>query len=142
MICLCVCVCLQVDSQWEDCSYRIESLNLILFTVDALKNKLDTVKKLMEVENYDNETVKNELGEVLDAFSENLYQRLPDLPEQGFTQLDRLTREHRVLEWDALREDCDLLRRELNIRPLLEAVTEVEEYIGRLKSMAYEVRDV
>ena len=93
----------------------------------------------MEVENYDNETVKNELGEVLDSFSENLYQPLPELPKQGFTQLDRLTREHRSQEWKALREDCDLLRREMTIRPLLEMVVEVEEYIGRLKSMAYEV---
>ena len=128
-----------MDSQWEDCSYRVESLNLILFTIDTLKNGLDSIKKLMEVENYDTETVKNELGEVLDSFSENLYQPLPMLPEQGFTQLDRLTREHRSQEWGALRADCDVLRRELTIRPLLEAVVEVEEYIGRLKSMAYEV---
>lgn len=98
------------------------------------------MKKLMEVENYDNDTVKNQLGEVLDSFSENLYQPLPKLPDQGFTQLDKLTRDHRVQEWGALREDCDYLRRNLAIRPLLEMVVEVEEYIGRLKSMAYEVQ--
>ena len=95
---------------------------------------------MMEVENYDNDAVKNQLGEVLDSFSENLYQPLPSLPEQGnFTQLDRLMREHRNREWTYLREDCDALRRNLAIRPLLEMVVEVEEYIGRLKSMAYEV---
>ena len=94
---------------------------------------------MMEVENYDNDAVKNQLGEVLDSFSENLYQPLPSLPEQGFTQLDRLMRENRDREWRFLREDCDILRKNLAIRPLLEAVVEVEEYIGRLKSMAYEV---
>lgn len=95
---------------------------------------------MMEVENYDNDAVKNQLGEVLDSFSENLYQPLPALPEQGFTQLDRLMRENREREWTYLRQDCDSLRKNLAIRPLLEMVVEVEEYIGRLKSMAYEVR--
>ena len=28
--------CCVVDSQWEDCTYRIESLNIILFTADHL----------------------------------------------------------------------------------------------------------
>ena len=96
----------------------------------------------MEVENYDNDAVKNQLGEVLDSFSENLYQPLPSLPEQGFTQLDRLMKEHREREWGFLRIDCDVLRKDLAIKPLLEMVVEVEEYIGRLKSMAYEVTSI
>lgn len=98
------------------------------------------MKKLMEVENYEIDTVKNQLAEILDSFEENLYQPLPELPEQGFTQLDRLTREHREQEWAALREDFELMRKNLTIRPLLELIVEVEEYIGRLKSMAYEVQ--
>ena len=28
--------CCMVDSQWEDCTYRIESLSIILFTADCL----------------------------------------------------------------------------------------------------------
>ena len=28
--------CALVDSQWEDCTYRIESLNLLNFTADSL----------------------------------------------------------------------------------------------------------
>ncbi len=28
--------CVVVDSQWEDCSYRLESLNILLFTADQL----------------------------------------------------------------------------------------------------------
>ena len=28
--------CVMVDSQWEDCSYRIDSLNILLFTADEL----------------------------------------------------------------------------------------------------------
>ena len=28
--------CVVVDSQWEDCSYRIESLNILLFTAEQL----------------------------------------------------------------------------------------------------------
>ena len=94
---------------------------------------------MMEVENYDNDAVKNQLGEVLDSFSENLYQPLPALPEQGFTQLDRLMRDNRDREWKYLRIDTDALRKDLAVRPLLEMIVEVEEYISRLKSMAYEV---
>ena len=98
------------------------------------------MKKMMEVDNYDTDAVKNQLGEVLDSLSENLYQPLPELPEQGFTQLDKLLWNYRMQEWTALHGDCDHLQRNLAIYPLIEILVEVEEYIGRLKSIAHEVQ--
>lgn len=76
----------QVDSQWEDCTYRIESLNIILFTAESLEEGVKSVEKMMTVDNYDNDAVKSRVGEVLSYFSENLDQRLPPVPTQGFTK--------------------------------------------------------
>ncbi len=42
---------------------------------------------MVDVENYDVDAVKSQVGEVLDMLSENLDQMLPALPEQGFTRL-------------------------------------------------------
>ena len=34
--------CVVVDSMWEDCTYRIEALNMLLFTLDRLVSYLHT----------------------------------------------------------------------------------------------------
>ena len=125
---------------WEDCSYLINSLNLILFTAESLKKDLDSVKKAMAVEDYSTDAIKYQLNTVLESLSENPHQPLPELPEQGFTQLDMLTREHRIQEWRDLYASCNSLRRTLAIHSLLESVAELEEYIGRLENMAHEVQ--
>lgn len=93
----------------------------------------------MEVENYDNEAVINQLGEVLDQLSENLDQRLPDLPETNFTRLDQLMRDFRNQEWQLLTGDCDHLRTSLPSYPINEIIADCEEFIARLKNLAVEV---
>ena len=93
----------------------------------------------MKIENYQDEAVKECLKNVLDSFSEHLYQTLPSLPRQGTTQLDKMTREQRVQSLSALRKDCDSLRRNFYTYSLRDIMTEVEQYIVHLKSMAYEV---
>lgn len=96
---------------------------------------------MMEVENYDNEAVRNQLGEVLDQFSETLDQPLPDLPDQNFTRLDQLMRGYRIQEWRLLIGDCDHLRTNLPSYPILEIVADCEDFIARLKSLAKEVNN-
>ena len=93
----------------------------------------------MAVENYDNDAVRNLIGEILDGFSENLDQTLPELPSKGFTRLDKLIRDRREMEWNFLKEDADNLRRNLLLKPHQELVTEVEDLMLRLKSLAIEV---
>ena len=93
----------------------------------------------MEIENYDNEAVRNQLGEVLDQFSENLDQPLPELPVQNVTRLDQLMRDFRGQEWRLLIGDCDHLRTNLPSYPINEIIADLEEYICRLKSLAVEV---
>ena len=106
---VCVCVCVytytvdyepisphphvphpQVDSQWEDCSFRIDTLNIILFTAEGLQEGVTSVQKMIEVDAYDVDAVKSQIGEVLDMLSENLDQMLPPVPEQGFTRYVRI----------------------------------------------------
>ena len=95
----------------------------------------------MEVEDFDTDTTKEQLNTLLESLSENLHQPLPKLPEGGFTKLDLLTRERRVKEWSDLYASCNALQRSLATKPVLESMMEVEEYIGRLESMAHEVHD-
>ena len=117
----------------------MDSLNLILFTVDSLKRGLESAKNGLQMENYDSHAVKGQLSEVLESFSSNLDQPLPELPEQGFTKLDISTREYRMQEWEALHVDCNRLQSNLAAASLSEIVDEVEDYIARLESMACEV---
>ncbi len=75
-----------MDSQWEDCSFRIDTLNIILFTAEGLQEGVKSVQKMIEVDAYDVDAVKSLIGEVLDMLSENLDQMLPPVPEHGFTR--------------------------------------------------------
>ena len=93
----------------------------------------------MDVDDYDTDTVKSQLGEVLDGFSENIYQLLPDCPTVGFTRLDRELHASRSGEWSALREESGHLRRELTTHKLEDMVSEVEDYIARIRCLAVEV---
>ena len=100
---------------------------------------MNSIKKAIKVEDYDTATIKDQLNTVLESLGENLHQPLPELPEQGYTQLDMLTREHRMKEWRDLHASCNSLQRTLATRSLLEGVDELEEYMGRLENMAHEV---
>ena len=132
---------LQVDSQWEDCLYRVEALNILLFMVDSLTEGINSVKKYMEIENYENDIVRNMIGEILDNLSESLDQPLPELPVQGFTKLDKLVWDRREKEWTFLQEDSENLRRNLSLKPHQELLVEVEDFMLRLKALAIEVSE-
>ena len=88
-------------------------------------------------------TIKTQLNEKLDSFREKVSESLPELslrpdgdkPAAGHNQFDVLTREHKVQEWEALREDCMNVPAQL----LLQTIEEVEEFIDRLERIAHEV---
>ena len=129
----------QVDSQWEDCLYRVEALNMLLFLVESMSKGIEAIKKVMEVENYDNETVRGMVGDMLDHLSMSLDQSLPPLPAQGFTKLDKLVWERREAEWECLRADAEALRMNLREKPHQELVSDVEDFMLRIKALAVEV---
>ena len=107
---------------------------------ESLENGLKGVKKTMSVENYENNDVRNQITEILDQFTENLDQNLPPLPKQGFTRLDKLIRERRHAEWRSLQRDVDDLRKNLD-KAHQELVSDVEDFMLRLKALAVEVSE-
>lgn len=132
---------MQIDSKWEDCLYRIEALNTLLFMVDSMTEDVNRVKKYMQVESFEKEVVSNMISKVLDNLSESRYRRLlPDLPARGFTQLDKLTLERREREWALLLEDTDSLRTEIGRMTHGELLMEIEDQIiPKIKELAVEV---
>ena len=97
----------------------------------------------------DLDVVKDYIREMLDEFITNLSQAIPNLPEKGFTRLDRLIRDQRVNEWRRIYEGCNSLRRDLvnlnqpdpaDQRDQLDQIMDgIEDYINQIKNMAYEV---
>ena len=99
---------------------------------------------MMKVEDYDRDAVESCLSDMLDSFSESLLQlqSIPELPNEGYTQLDRLTRDQRIKECGSIRDDCDSIKKTLITSEKLhheELVDKVEGYINQLKNMAFEV---
>ncbi len=138
-ICVCVCVCVQVDNLWEDCRYRIESLNILLFLVESLDVAIAKIQKKLGMEIVDLDEVRQDIGVVLDKFGETLDQDLPPLPCHGMTRLDKLRHERRMQEWESVKLDMGNLRFNLG-KSVEELVTDLEDYKLRLKALALEVR--
>ena len=128
-----------MDCQWEDCLFRIEALNLLLFMVDSVAEGISSIKEYMKMGNYENDVVRSMVGEILDKLSESLDQSLPDLPTQGFTKLDKLVWERRGIEWTYLQGDVDVLRREMGLKSHEDLLVEVEDIMLRFKALANEV---
>ena len=123
----------------------MSSLNLILFTAENFKKRFDSEKKRTQVQGYNMDTIKGYVGEMLNFFIGELSQRMPELPEAGFTQLDRLIRDHREKEWTRISGGCESLRKDeltkVTTPEQLDLLMDnIEDYINQLKSMAYEVR--
>ena len=88
----------------------------------------------------DTDKIKDQLEQKLNSFTEKVSQPLPDLSagpdgNEGYDQFDKLTRDQKVQEWEALHNDC----RNMPARLLHQMVEEVEDFIDRLERVAYEV---
>jgi len=95
--------CLVVDSQWEDCTYRIECLNTLIFIADTLEEGLQPVKMAMDLGEYDETAVKAELKTVLNKLVDLLDNTIPRfskkaLTSRSFTKLDQQLRVYRKRE--------------------------------------------
>ena len=128
----------QVDSLWEDCSFRIESLNILLFMVEGLDVAIQRIHKKLSMEIVDLDEVRQDIGVVLDSFGETLDQDLPPLPDQCITCLDKLMYKRRVQEWEAVKLDMGNLRFNLG-KSVEDLITDLEDFMLRLKALAVEV---
>jgi len=123
---------------WEDCCFRIESLNILLFMVESLDEAIQRIHKKLSMEIVDLDEVRQDIGVVLDNFGETLDQDLPSLPKNGITCLDKLMYKRRVLEWESVKLDMGSLRFNLG-KSVEDLVTDLEDFKFRLKALAVEV---
>lgn len=130
-------VFLQVDSQWEDCSHRIESLNIILSVAETIEEGLKAAKKVVETGNYENDAVRGMIRDTFDCLCEDL--DLPELLSRGFTLLDKRIWERRRKECHLLWDDVCVLKKNLPHMPLDELLMKVERFLSRLQALAVEV---
>ena len=99
-----------------------------------------TMRSKANDRNLDIDAIKSQLDELLRSFMEKISDSLPELlpgsdGEEGHSQFDVLTREHKVQEWGTLCEDCKSMPAQL----LFQTIEEVEEFIDRLERIAHEV---
>ena len=127
-----------MESQWEDCSYRIESLNILLFLTTSLDEAVKGIQRKLGEKIVDLDEVRQEIGEILDNLSKSLDQELPTLPMYGITRLDKLVKEKRNEEWNQLRQNVDDMRMQLG-GTIEDLVSELEDFKFRLKTLAVEV---
>ena len=64
--------CVVVNSQWEDNSYRIHFLNILLTISDSLASGISASKNLIEEEGSQEEQVKAKLVETVEHFLDQI----------------------------------------------------------------------
>jgi hypothetical protein len=128
--------CIVVDSQWEDNTYRIGTLNILLSLSRQLEAGLQECQAIMSKDVSDNTELKEKLSVVLGELVVQLEQPLPALPKDHRTQLDVKMRKLKEEERLALVTEARGLRAKLV--QTSEVVDALEDILARLKNMAYE----
>ncbi|KAK6186023.1 hypothetical protein SNE40_008141 [Patella caerulea] len=129
--------CVVVDSSWEDISFRLEALNLLLKIIDSLDANMDRVKIGIKAKLPVPE-VAQLLISLLDQLVVDCRKEFPD-PVKGHHQsneLDKLTSQYRRSELDMIGEQAAKLRE--NATDINEAMSEIENYLAMLKNLAVE----
>lgn len=130
---------------WEDCSHRIEALNLLLHIAEEVEENLKTARKYIDAEEF--KMAVDKLDSLLDSLDRNLNQCLKTTPKHhNMNQLDLNMRTFRHSEFAIMMEDIPFTKRELVlscdgeiIKPLWKIMMKVEDYLARLKGLCFEV---
>ena len=129
--------CVVVDSSWEDISFRLETLNLLLSIVNSLEGNIQQVRIGIKAK-----LPTPELAQLLMSLLEQLVNdcRKPmSLPHSGKhveNNLDKLLRAYRKEELQMIIESATVLRE--NATDINEALGEVEGILQQLKNLAQE----
>ena len=101
--------CSQVDFRWQDCSHRIESLNILLYLLDKVK-KIE--KKLQDRKDI---KLKDVVKRNIDLLSELTSDLSIDWPEYEFSNpLDKRMRELRLTELESIKASLNLMKKSLD----------------------------
>ncbi|CAE1313340.1 MYOF [Acanthosepion pharaonis] len=129
--------CTVVDSAWEDISFRLEALNLLLKIVDSLESNMERVRISMRTKLPLPELAQL-LISMLDELLVDLKKPLPQ-PEKGYhleNDLDRNMQSYRKVELQEIIEHVNKVRE--NATDINEAMVEVESVLQRIKNLAIE----
>ncbi|XP_032899091.1 dysferlin-like [Amblyraja radiata] len=126
-----------LSSYWEDISYRIDALNILLLAVDRLESSLEQVHLAIKAKSPESE-VEAKVEEMIDQVIADCSLPLPDITAiPTATCLDGHIHRFRVTNLQQIRQAAERLkhgeRREL--QPTLD---QAEDWLERLRSMAEE----
>ncbi|XP_062502177.1 myoferlin-like isoform X2 [Corticium candelabrum] len=134
--------CCSVTCQWEDISYRLESLSIMETTCDHLSWHLKTVKELIDFDATEKQkasAVIQLLNQLIDDLNPEHTVRPPDEKDVTTTRLDLNMYIIRKDIIEGVRKDAEDLRE--HATDLQEAIEKCEEFLGRLKSVTYEAQN-
>ena len=131
--------CCVIPCQWEDNSYRIQSLNILLRVADRLLDGIKQVNDLLrEGKDVSPDKVAQAVINMLEMLMNGLNEPMPELSFDGATELDIQWGKYRDNEVVVLRDEiCALMQ---NVTEAEEAVEECVGYLNRLKAMAVETQ--
>ncbi|XP_064602895.1 myoferlin-like isoform X2 [Liolophura sinensis] len=129
--------CVVVDCHWEDISFRLEALNILLKIVDNLEANIERVRIGMKA-NLPAPEIAQLLISLLDQLVAECSKPLPKVKSGTHTSndLDLKLAEYRKNEMSGLVSQAKKLRD--TARDIHEALSEVETYLQTLMNMAQE----
>ncbi|BFY97443.1 hypothetical protein BsWGS_00482 [Bradybaena similaris] len=129
--------CVVVDCSWEDISFRLESLNMMLSILDRLQSNLDRIRIGIKAR-----LPVPELAQLLISLLDQLIVDCntplspPKNGQHSSNELDKLTEILRKDTLQSIKNSAITLRE--NATDLNEAVSEVEQYLSTIKNITAE----
>ena len=129
--------CCVIPCQWEDNTYRIESLNILLHISDELERRIKGVRDLLrEGKDASPDKVAQSVINILEHLVTGLNEPFPQLSFDGATELDIQWGKYRDGEVAVLKDEVYALRQ--NATEVEEAVEECVGFLNRIRAMAVE----
>ncbi|XP_063717418.1 myoferlin-like isoform X4 [Symsagittifera roscoffensis] len=130
--------CLSVNCQWEDISFRLEALNMLLKIADTLEENVDKIELAMKANESEQMQAKC-VVQALDQIIEHCRLPLPDADVSrghAVNQLDREQYRMRRKQLTFIADSAFQLRE--TCTDLEEAVEELKTYLASIRSMCFE----
>lgn len=130
---------------WEDCSHRIEALNVLLHMAEELQEGLIEAKKCIYAEEFDR--AMGMLDELLKLLVESL-SHYPELPPKhpNMNTLDLKMRNFRLGELRLMVNEIESAKQRLpeegsqdKVEVLNKTVLNIEDYLVKLKGLCFDV---
>ena len=134
-----------MNSVWEDCTHRIETLNILLHTVAELEGNIKTVKAYVDLEKYGsaNEVLYKLLNSLLDTLS---HFPKSSCSHQNTNTLDKKMALFRIHKINVMLERINVLKQKLlekspldSRNDLCDTIAETEECLAQIRGLCFEV---